>query len=102
MAFATYKAFKDTEIVMSKKKSILILVLSIVIDLLYIFVHLWRMGVFGEINPIETVVFENGQTVSTEMVTTGLVYGLINMLLTAGVGLSWIGIFVSAKNLRKK
>ena len=101
MAFATYKAFKDTEIVMSKKKSILILVLSIVIDLLYILVHLWRMGVFGEINPIETVILENGQTVSTEMVTTGLVYGLINMILTAGVGLSYVGIFLGAKNLRK-
>lgn len=101
MAFATYKAFKDTEIVMSKGRAILILVLSIVIDLLYILVHLWRMGVFGEINPIETVILENGQTVSTEMVTTGLVYGLIDMLLTAGVGLSYIGIFLGAKNLRK-
>jgi transcriptional regulator with XRE-family HTH domain len=102
MAFATYKAFKDTEIVMSKKKAILILVLSIVIDLLYIFVHLWRMGVFGTPGSTTTVILDNGQTVSTEMVTTGLVYGLINMFLTAGVGLSYIGIFLSAKNLRKK
>ena len=102
MAFATYNAFKDTEIVMSKKKAILILVLSIAIDLLYIFVHLWRMGVFGTPGSTTTVILDNGQTVSTEMVTTGLVYGLINMFLTAGVGLSYIGIFLSAKNLRKK
>ncbi len=102
MAFATYNAFKDTEIVMSKKKAILILVLSIVIDLLYIFVHLWRMGVFGTPGSTTTVILDNGQTVSTEMVTTGLVYGLINMFLTAGVGLSYIGIFLSAKKLRKK
>ena len=102
MAFVTYKAFKDTEIVMSKKKAILILALSIAIDLLYILFHLRSMGVFGTLDSITTVILDNGQTVTTGMATSGLAYGLINIFLTAGVGLSWIGIFVSAKNLRKK
>ena len=101
MAFVTYKAFKDTEIVMSKKKAILILISSVVFDLIYILFHMWNMGLFGEINPIETVIAGNGQTVTSGQVTSGLGYGIINMFLTAGVGLSWIGIFVSAKNLRK-
>ena len=102
MAFVTYRAFKETEIVMPKKKAILLLFLSIVIDLLYILYHLWRMGVFGTLGSTTTVILENGQTVSSEMVTTGLVYGLINMLLIAGVGLSYIGIFLSVKNLRRQ
>lgn len=100
MAFVTYKAFKDTEIVMSRKKAIIILVLSITIDLLYILFHLWNLGVFGETDAI-TVILENGQTVTSGQVTSGLGYGILNMLLTAGVGLSYIGIFVSTKNLRK-
>ncbi len=102
MAFATYKAFKDTEILMSKKKAILILMLSVAFDLIYILFHMWNMGLFGEINPIETVIAGNGQTVTSGQVTSGLGYGIINMFLTAGVGLSYIGIFVSAKNFRKK
>ena len=101
MAFATYKAFKDTEIVMSKKKAILILVLSIAVDLIYILYHLWKMGVFGEVNPIETVILDNGQTFGIGKVTSGIGYGIVNMFLISGVGLSYIGIFLSAKNLRK-
>jgi amino acid permease len=85
---------------MSRKKAIIILVLSITIDLLYILFHLWNLGVFGETDAI-TVILENGQTVTTEKATSGLGYGIMNMLLTAGVVLSWIGIFVSSKNLRK-
>lgn len=102
MAFVTYKAFKDTEIVMSKKKAILILVLSITIDLLYILFHLWSMGVFGVPDSNATVILDNGQVVTTDKATSGLAYGLVNMFLTAGVGLSYIGIFSSAKKLRRK
>ena len=101
MAFATYKAFKDTEIVMSRKKAIIILVLSITIDLLYILFHLWDLGVFGETDSI-TVILENGQTVTTGQATSGFGYGIMNMLLTAGVGLSYIGTFLSVKNLKRQ
>ena len=41
MAFATYKAFKDTEIVTPRKKAIAILVLSIALNLVYILFHLF-------------------------------------------------------------
>lgn len=102
MAFVTYKAFKDTEIVMPKKKAILILVLSVAFDLIYILFHMWNMGFFGEINPVETIVNAAGQTVTSGQVTSGFAYGIVNIFLTAGVGLSYIGIFLSAKNLRKK
>lgn len=101
MAFATYKAFKDTEIVMSRKKAIIILILSITIDLLYILFHLWDLGVFGETDSI-TVILENGQTVTTGQATSGFGYGIMNMLLTAGVGLSYIGTFLSVKNLKRE
>lgn len=101
MAFATYKAFKDTEIVMSRKKSIIILVLSITIDLLYILFHLRNLGVFGDIDPI-TVILENGQTVTTGQATSGFGYGIMNTLLTAGAGLSYIGAFLSVKNLKRE
>ena len=101
MSFATYKAFKDTEIVMSRKKAIIILVLSITIDLLYILFHLWNLGVFGDIDTI-TVILENGQTVTTGKATSGFGYGIMNMLLIAGVGLSYIGAFLSVKNLKRQ
>lgn len=102
MAFVTYKAFRDTEIVMSRKKAIVILALSITFDLIYILFHLWSMGVFGIPDSTTTVILDNGQTVTNGTATSGLAYGLVNMFLTVGVGLSYIGIFVSAKNLRKK
>lgn len=101
MAFVTYKAFKDTEIVIQKNKAIIIIAASIIFDLLYILFRLWSIGLFGEINPIETVILETGQTVTIGQMTSGFGYGIINMFLTVGVGLSYIGIFVSAKNLRK-
>ena len=101
LPFVTYKAFKDTEIVMSKKKAILILVLSVAFDLIYILFHMWNMGIFGTLDSFTTVILDNGQTVTTRMATSGLAYGLINMFLTAGVGLSYIGIICSVKNLRK-
>ncbi len=100
-AVTTYIAFKDTEIVIPRNKAILILILSVAFDLIYILFHMWNMGLFGEINPVTTVILENGQTVISGQVTSGLWYGIMNMLLTAGVGLSYIGIFLSAKNLRK-
>ena len=89
-------------IIMSKKKAILILVLSIAIDLIYILFRLWNMGLFCAPDSTTTVILENGQTVTTERVTSGLTYGIINMLLTVGVGLSYIGIFLSVKNLRRQ
>ncbi len=101
MAFVTYKAFKDTEVVISRNKAIIIFVLSITFDLLYILYRLWSMGVFGEIDTIAIVILENGQAVTIENVTSSFVYGIINVFITSGVGLSYIGIIVSAKNLRK-
>lgn len=102
IAFVTYKAVEDTEIVIPKKKAIVILVLSVAFDLLYILFHMWNMGVFGEINPVETIIAENGQVAVSGRVTSGLGLGIMNILLMIGVGLSYIGLFVSAKNLRKK
>lgn len=101
MAAATYKAFKDKEIVISKKKSIAILVSSIICNLLYILFHLWNVGCFGKPDS-GTIVISNGEIVKTGIITSGLATGLINMFFTVGVVLSWIGILLSAKNLRKK
>lgn len=100
MAFATYKAFKDTEIVIPRKKSIAILVSSIVCNLLYVLFHLWNVGCFGAPDS-GTIVIRNGEIVKTGMITSGLTTGLLSIFLTAGVVLSWIGILLSVKNLRK-
>ena len=100
MAFVTYKTFKDTEFVMPKKKAILILVLSIAVDLIYILFRLWDLGVFGIPVSAVTTILGDGQVVTSERVRSDLFCGIINTFLMIGVGLSWIGIFVSAKNLR--
>ena len=103
MAFVTYKAFKDTEIVMPKKKAILILVLSVAFDLIYILFRLWNLEAFGgSFFGAMYNAMDNVQGYSEKSVVADWVYAIINMVLLTGVGLSYIGIFLSAKNLRKK
>ncbi len=95
MAIATYKAFKDTEKIISKKKSILILASSTIYDMLYIIFQFIKMGIYdfsGE------GIINHGVSIGT--VTSGFDYGFINAILMVGVGLSMIGIVCSVKNLK--
>lgn len=69
--------------------------------MLYILFHLWNIGCFV-VSDSSTIIISNGEIVKTGMITSGLTSGLINMLLTAGGVLSWIGIICSMKKLKRE
>ena len=97
MAVITYKAFKDTEIVIPERKSIVILASSIVYDLLY---ALFRLNKFEVVDFWkQEIIIDDG--VSSEMVTSSFADVFLDIFLIVGAGLSMIGIICSVKNLRK-
>ena len=97
MAVVTYKAFRDTEIIIPERKSIVILASSIVYDLLYV---LFRLNKFEVVDFWkQEIIIDDG--VSGEMVTSSFANVFLDIFLIVGAGLSMIGIICSVKNLRK-
>lgn len=98
MAIATYKAFNNTDIVISRSKSIIILICCIVYDVLFVVKYLLTLcGGWDEI-----VYFHSTETVMATTSISLIAYVFINMVLTAGVGATLIGITLSIKNLKRR
>lgn len=100
MAVITCKIFSKENVEFSKIKSKTILIGCIVYDILYV------VGIFGIFYLgwlLDFDVSEIGGTVVSGITAYGtLGYAIINLILTAGIGATLIGITLSVKNLKKQ
>lgn len=99
MAFITYKSFSCENICISKLKSKLILVGSIIYDILYVIGIWWCF--YSGLTEWEFRIMESGGTIIIGEFSQ-LLYAVINLLLTAGIGATFIGMTCSIKNLKRK